>query len=213
MNKITTTIYRQLKSFMKAGKTWKPAENVRDKYLSKVVFVLSILLTLYLSKVVFLEEFVSGITKLRMVILLPLMFFVIMKFKAGVSFAWLIGGLKKYWIPTLMFLVLHTCLAGIVFMFITDNLIDEAVISFSAIAMLSLAIVFYSYFAGEVASLKKNETGEKVPFTSLSTDEKIKLGYSRFMKLLWICFLLGGIFGLLYAVGIADWFVVEILGW
>lgn len=202
-----------MKSLMHAGKVWQPANSENEKRVSRALGLIGLAFSIYFLKFLFTESYVSEITKLRAVITIPLLLFVLFKFFKGVSISWLIRGLLKHWIPTLMFLILYSCFAAIFYMIFTDNLEEEISISLSGLAILALAIVFYSYFAGEANAAKQKIEEDKLLSKTTSTEQKIKQSYFLFMKLLWIGFILAGIFALLYAIGVADWFVAEALGW
>lgn len=202
-----------MKSLMQAGKVWQPANSENEKRVSRALGLIGLAFSIYLLKFLFTETYISDITRLRAVIIIPLLLFVIIKFFKGVSISWMLRGLLRHWIPTLMFLILYSCFAAIFYMIFTDNLIEEISISLSGVAMLSLAVVFYSYFVGEANASRQKIVEEKLLSKTISTEQKIQRTYFLFMKFLWIGFIFGGIFALLYAIGVADWFVAEALGW
>lgn len=190
-------IHYQFNGFAKAGKHLPPAKDGAELTVSR--FIALLLVVLAAGTAVFAYYFgglawnIMGRTVLLFFAALAFAW----KFYKGVSVSWMLNGLLKYWLPVLL---LMYALVTVVYIFVellTGN-IGEYTLALMA-GVLMFAIGFFTaitfYHAATIA-------------TSTST----KLG-AWFATLIFSGIMLGGLFGMAYGVGIADWFVRDVLRW
>lgn len=194
-------MHSQLTGYLKASRELKPAIDKTDKVLSVIAGVLLIGLFLFNTILLVLNfETTTEWVVARYVIMIIPMIGLILAFFKGVSVKWMFTTSLKYWIPTILLLIVYY----VVFTMAIDIFYgwagDFELGVKGGVMLCSLG------FCGALAYLyegKKNRQLTQTDMENKKTHQAVATG-SYVMAFVWTAFFVGGVIMLLWGTGAGD---------
>lgn len=190
-------VYEQYSGFAKAGKKLQPAKNDAEKTISKLIALGLLLMAVAAGYFASTFGNIAWNIKARAWLLCLALLAFAGAFYKGVSISWIINGLLKYWFAVLVLLFVFVMVIYIFVEAVFGDIGEYELPLLAGTLMFVMASLFVIAYA----------RGAKKSTTSLQ-----KFG-AYLMVLVWVAFLLGGLFGIAYGIGLADWFFEDVLGW
>ncbi|PCJ55710.1 MAG: hypothetical protein COA70_01130 [Planctomycetota bacterium] len=204
MNPLFHYLHDQVKGFSKAGTDVPDAESSIDRKASKAFAMALGLAGLALMAVPLVLDFLPPRVAVKSLVVSMMVFGLAVKYWRGSSLFHLMGDLVRNWIPfSLLIYMYFTGGKMAIAVFKGGESVEYAIHGgFMMMAGSFLAIVtslVHAYKLGEKAKAEG------------TTARAAVIGF-RFYAIIWCAFFVGGFIMLAWGIGLADWFMVDVLG-
>ncbi|MBC8342812.1 MAG: hypothetical protein ISR55_05995 [Bacteroidetes bacterium] len=210
--KLFEIIHTQIKGFLQAGKTIVPPKSKEELFASRVFAALLLFFVIIFYFFVFRLSIKMPLRiYLRaMLYLIPALGFVVMFYK-GVSLSWMFSGFRKYGLFSILLVYIFIVLL-LIYIWIFRSFNFTLVGIAGSLLLLAIGSLFSVYYRVEaIKGLTKD--GASGQFSQLDLYGQFVFLIRNLASLVFFMFFLGGIWMLLWATGVGDWFFESVLGW
>lgn len=202
-------IYHQFKGFLQAGKKLQPPQSQADFLLSRMIALVLIAVAGGMALFALTFSHSTARIMIRAVITVLACLAFAARFYKGISVKWMVKGLLKYRMPTILLIYLFFVTGFLLFGMFTGQLEDLALGLLGGGLMLMMGLVFLVGYYKQAQDYKR-KAKETSP-GSLKYKSGILACYV--MMLMGLAIFLGGFTMVAWGTGLADWFFEDLLGW
>ena len=206
-------IHRQIDGFFKAGKRYKPpvdeAELKKSRFIAVMLAVFGFLMYAFIAG---FNPYLPARIHIRAILYLAPLIGFIVRFWKGISVSWMLRGLRKYWLTTSLLVIMWLVVVQMLYVaFYSGNF---GFLGYSGgLLLMIIGFLFAVYYRQKAVLLCCKDVNTKGSFSDLDGGDKIIFLFLHMVSLVFIAFFIGGIIMLLWASGVADWFLESVLSW